>query len=237
MQCWQYKIKIDKEKLCVKPFQTIDYKNFEILQIDYQKAKDFILEYEWVGNMGTSKYCYGLIFQNNLASVVCYGPPVSPTKYKKIFGTEVSNHILQLCRGATTFWAPKWSPSKLISTSLRILNKELGVLAVVAYSDPEAGEVGTIYQACNAHYFGMTSPGGSKIYVINGHRYDPKKVQKKFGSRSHQHIKKIDPQYYTIPIHKKHRYIFFIGNKSSREELTNKIRYLIQPYPKRDTFL
>ncbi len=233
MECWQYKIKKDKERESVDNFLFINCANFQIELINYNTARDFILQYEWVGNMGTSKYCFGLYLDGILSGVVCYGPPVAPSKYRKLFGSDVSDHLFQLCRGATAFWAPKWAPSKLISSTLRYLGSKFGALAVIAYADPEAGEIGTIYQACNAIYLGMTSLGGTNKYVINGHTYDPRKVHKKFGSCSHNHILNYDPHYYTIPFHKKHRYLFITGNKFIRKVLKERIQENIKPYPKR----
>jgi hypothetical protein len=233
-ECWQYKVKIQKKLECNSFIPQVNPDNYLIRQIDYHIARKFILEYEWIGNMGTSKYCYGIFFGDNLASVVCYGPPVAPSKYQRLFGNEVSHHILQLCRGASTYWAPRWAPSKLISKSLKIISREFGIQVVVAYADPKAGEIGIIYRACNAKYIGMTSPGGGKKYFINGHEYDPRKVYAKFGSRSHSNLLKIDPNYRTVPITAKHRFVFLIAPRLKRKQLLKCIQNSIQPNPKRE---
>lgn len=183
--------------------------------------------------MGTSKYCYGLLFGEELASVVCYGPPVAPSKYRQTFGDGVDGHILQLCRGASTYWSPTWGPSKLISKSLILLSETLGIKVVVAYADPDAGEIGTIYQACNAFYIGFTVHGGGKKYLINGHTYDPRKAFKKFGSLMPENLRNFDPFYSTFPIKPKHRYVFLLGSKSERTQLRTKIGHLVKEYPKR----
>jgi hypothetical protein len=145
-----------------------------------------------------------------------------------------SELILQLCRGASAFWSPVWGPSKLICASLRYLYKELGVRYVIAYADPQAGEIGTIYQACNAFYIGLTDPGRAKRYIINGHSYDPRKVHKKFGSRAHAHLAEIDPKYTAQKIEPKHRYIFVLGPRIQRAYAVKRMGDLIKPYPKRD---
>ncbi|MBW2005556.1 MAG: hypothetical protein JRI72_13330 [Deltaproteobacteria bacterium] len=204
-------------------------------EIEWQEAKTFILNYEWLGNMGTSKYCYGLLFGNQLAAVVCYGPLVAPSQYSKLFDKDISRGLLQICRGASIFWAPKWAPSKLISSSLKMLKNRLGseLILVMAYANPEAGEIGTIYQACNAYYLGETSPGGGKRYIINGHSYDPRKVYKKFGSRKKEHLLKVDKNYSKEEINPKHRYLFIRGSSKKRKEILNQVRDLIKAYPKR----
>lgn len=231
--CWQHLIR-KKEEFENDGFKpNFDPSSYNIQPIQAKEAKNFILKYEWVGNMGTAKYNYGLFFDNLLASIVCYGPPVAPSKYKKLFGIENSHHILQLCRGATVYWAPVWAPSKLISQTLKMLYRDLGINIVVAYADPNAGEIGTIYQACNAVYAGMTDPGRGKKYIIDGHMYDPKKVVKKFGSRAHSKLLQIDPEYSTIPITPKHRYFFIIGTKAEKKNILEKLIDVCAPYPKR----
>lgn len=232
--CWQYAIKKQKEEELFQLFQAPHPSiSPDIQRISYQVARDFILEYEWLGNMGAAKYCYGLRFGDQLASVVCYASPVSAQSGKKMLGLIDQKDVLQLCRGASAFWAPKWAPSKLISTSLKIIAKEFGTLAVLAYADPHAGEVGVIYQASNAIYLGLTNPGGAMLYTINGRDYHPRTVHRKFGSRSADFLATVDPNYKTKKIHPKHRYLFLPCKQSQRKELLEKISGLIQPFPKR----
>jgi len=231
--CWQYLKKIEIANKFKEDIPYLSNCVPTIYEIEYHLAKQFILKYEWVGNMGTSKHSYGLFLDDNLVSVVCYGPLIAPTLYKNIFSQKYSHSLYQLCRGASSFLAPKWAPSKLISRSMKLISKKLGTKIIVAYADPSAGEIGTIYKACNAIYLGYTSPGGGKKYKINGHLYDPRKVHAKFGSRSHEHLIKIDPNYTTIPILPKHRYVFLTGSKIEKKEIFNKIKYLIRPFPKR----
>jgi len=233
--CWQYLVKTQMGSREPADLISKDTDDVKVIPIDWKEAKRFITIYEWVGNMGTSKHCFGLFIGGRLVSVVCYGPLVAPTHYASILGKELSKSAIQLCRGASTYWAPKWAPSKLISNSLKILHRTQKISVVLAYADPEAGEIGTIYQACNAFYLGETSSGGGKRYVINGHSYDPRKVVKKFGSRSHAHLLKIDPSYESITIKPKHRYVFILGSRKEREGILARIMPLISAYPKRDT--
>lgn len=233
--CWQYLRKLEeRENECPLDFNEENASEVQINEIDYHIAKDFIIRYEWLRNMGTSKYSYGLFIKNTLVAVVCYGPLVAPTHYINMIGPSYSKSIMQLCRGASTFSCPKWGPSKLISTSLKLLCNKFGTKMVIAYADPNAGEIGTIYQACNAVYLGMTSPGGAKRYIIHGHSYDPRKVHKKFGSRSHQHLIEVDPNYETVPINPKHRYLFILAKGTEKRFLIRRLQSLIKQYPKKD---
>ena len=233
--CWQHVVNMlieEKHKNMRKPDNGLD--EWRFTEISYKEAKDFIEKYEWVGNMGTSKFPFALKFGQVIGSVVCFGPCVAPKKFSKIFGSNDAKKIIQLTRGATAYWAPKWCASKLISLSLRYLKKNTPFRIVIAYADVDAGEIGTVYQASNAFYIGMSNPGGSKKYIINGRVYDPRKVGAKFGSRAKDFVKKIDSKFKTIPLKSKHRYIFIIGNRKEKAEHFEKIRDLVLPYPKRN---
>jgi hypothetical protein len=230
--CWQYLIKT-KKKLDSPTFKIERPISNRVVQISWNQAKEFILEYEWLGNMGTSKHCFGLFVNDRLASVVCFGPPVAPSRYKRILGEELSNCLVQLCRGASTYWAPKWAGSMLISKSIRLLRDKTSLLIVLAYADPNAGEIGTVYQSSNAYYLGMTSSGGGKRYIINGHSYDPRKVFKKFGSRSKEYLLNIDPNFSATPITTKHRYMIISGTRIKRQEVLKALQPIICQHPKR----
>jgi len=231
--CWQYLIKQKKAK--AKNKTQFNYKGFipEVKEIEISIAKQFILEYEWLGNMGSANYYYGLFFGNHLASVVCFSNSVSPKAYTNLLGIK-HNEILLLCRGATAHWAPDWAPSKLISKTLKLIKNKYNIKVVVAYADPEAGEIGYIYQASNFYYWGLTNPGGSKKYKINGEIMHSRKVHRLFGTRKAEVLKKIDKNYSAIATFPKHRYIYFTCNSYTKKLLMEKIKNLIKPYPKKD---
>lgn len=228
--CWQYLLKVEAQSLNHCPPAHIHTSEVICRQITYTEAKEFILQYEWMGNMGTSKLCFGLFLGESLTAVCCFGPTVAPTKLNNILNGA---SVIQLCRGASAWWAPKWAPSKLIGWCLRWLYVNSDFYCAVAYADPVAGEIGTIYQACNALYLGLTDPKHSCYYIINGHKYDPRKVVAKFGSRKKTFIANIDPYFETIPINKKHRYLFIIGPRKRSKRIISELRPMIQPYPKR----
>lgn len=202
-------------------------------RIDFQDADRFIREYEWLGNIGAAKYCFGLWIGNDLAAVACYTAPAAPLAYHRLLGKDIGSAVFLLCRGASTYWAPKWAASKIISGSLRHLHREFGARAVVAYADPKAGEIGTVYQAANALYLGLTDSRGPGSYRILGQLYHARAVPKHFGSAREKVLRRIDPNYRRFQRTKKHRYLFVLGTRSERSVLVARIQHLIQHYPKR----
>jgi hypothetical protein len=232
-ECWQYivrKRKAEEEALGIVPLRE---GQLWIGRIPRSEADIFIRDYEWLGNSGASKYCFGLRFGRHLAAVACYTTPPAPRAFETLLGFGSSSRVFQLCRGASTHWAPPWAASKIISRSLQLMAREFGAAFVVAYADPEAGEIGTVYQAANAVYLGLTDSRGPGKYIICGRTYHARTVPKHFGTARHDHLIKVDPDYKRIQRTKKHRYVFVVGSRSSRRVLLARLSSLIRPYPKR----
>jgi hypothetical protein len=135
-------------------------KNATVREVDYQTAKALIEQYEWLGNMGTTDVSFGLYFGEHLAGVVCFGRTAGTKSAASVCGQEYAHMVKTLCRGACVWWAHPHSASHLISAACRLMSKR-GYHIFVAYSDAEAGEVGTVYQACNWIAVEPTKQGSS----------------------------------------------------------------------------
>ena len=124
--------------------------NAIIKQVIRQQALPVIIKYEWLGTLpaNCNNYC-GLYFGSALAGVVCFVPSKFGGRY-----TLWNYPAICLGRGACVHWCPDWGGSYLIQNSLKLLFKNKNPMYVVAFSDWRAGEIGTIYQACNWVYLG-----------------------------------------------------------------------------------
>jgi hypothetical protein len=170
MKAWQRKIR-DKEAQR-DPRPVVGLENATVVEISYEKAKELILRYEWLRNMGTTERSFGLILNGELAGVVCFGRTSGTDTAKSVCGEEWAQYVVTLCRGACVHWAHPHSASYLISAACRQMANSarttksgravLPAYIFVAYSDTEAGEIGTVYQACNWLYCGKTS--GATMY-------------------------------------------------------------------------
>jgi hypothetical protein len=153
-----------RERMARLPEPDIDKKrelassldNAEVREIDHKAALEIILQYEWIGNAGTSEYRFGLYFGPYLAGVVSFGRTAGSNAAASVCGKENAHLVTTLSRGACVHWAPSNSASFLINRACRLM-AEKGFNVFVAYSDTEAGEVGTVYQASNWLYLGRTN--------------------------------------------------------------------------------
>jgi len=192
-----------------------------LCQVSIRTATQIIKKYEYLGTMcNAPMYAYGIRWEGELAGVVVYGAPSPPIVAMSVIGKELSDKVIQLGRGACVHWAHPHAGSKLIAYSLREI-EQLGYRVVVAFTDPDAGEIGTLYQATNWLYCGLTA---IRPDYIDTH-----------GRRVMGHFRKGEVQNLTrAPRTRKGRYAYILGNKADRRYYTENLMWPVEQYPKRD---
>lgn len=95
-------------------------------------------------------------YRGHLAGVIIMA---TPNTFSNLLGKEYRDLEKLISRGACISWSPKNLASALIMFSIRWMVKNTGFRFFTAYSDTEARELGTIYQACNFIYLGQNSGG------------------------------------------------------------------------------
>ena len=215
---------------------NVQIENSIVRPIPFGVAENIINEYEWLGCMPAITYfCYGIYFDG-----VCGGVVVYSNEYAENLGVwdkyGYTGKILLLSRGACVHWAHPHSASRLIAQSMKLLPSRYTV--VTATADEAAGEIGTIYQACNFHYVGrMREPGGKLyeryIYVIDGKQISERQIRRMVGTENMDEVRKKYPQARQIKQRCKARYFSFRGSKKEKKANLVAIAHLLQPYPKR----
>ena len=113
---------------------------------------------------------------------------------------------------------------------------------VTATVDEHAGEIGTIYQACNFHYIGSMRENNPNVnsrdndrfgVEIKGKLYNARSMRQKIGSQKKEDILRCFPDAKFVPQTSKKRYFYFLGNKKEKKYFKSKIEEFIKPYPKR----
>lgn len=134
------------------------------------EIKNFIERHEWLGKLPkfpTHRFTARLKKNGILAGVVVMS---TPNTFSYILGKENRDKEKLVARGASISWTPKNLGSWMVSNSVKWMVRNTDFRVFTAYSDPEAKELGTIYQAMNWIYLGQTS-GTLKQY------FDPNKPQ------------------------------------------------------------
>lgn len=214
----------------LKP-ERIILKEALVKRISFCVAKPVIEKYEWIGTMPLPKSCrymFGIYFDGILGGVAVFVHP-STRQFEK----HHPRQVVQLNRGACLPWTPKNTASRLISVCCNLLKKE-GVKIIIAYCTQEAGEYGTIYQACNFTYCGITPK--SKVYFLDNHWVSERTLADKTKWALTKREDAWREKFKKLPmkwLRGKFRYIKLLASKDENEKIIKLYGYESLPYPKR----
>lgn len=128
---------------------------FEEKSSCYDEVSAFIRRHEWLGQMSSRPtHIFTARYRGLLCGVVVMD---MPNAFSKILGEDTRKVERLIARGACISFSPKNLGSALVMFAVRWMVRYTRFRLFTAYSDPEAKELGTIYQACNFYYLGKSS--------------------------------------------------------------------------------
>jgi hypothetical protein len=202
---------------------------YTIKQITYQEAMDIVVANHYLHRKAPCSFAFGLFENetNEIAGVIVYGTPSSSTLRAGLCGVEEKNNVIELTRLWIKDGTPKNTESFLIGNTLSRVNKEI----IVSYAEIQQGHLGIVYQATNWIYTGLSAKRTNwQIEGINKHSQT---IADKHTSAQLREI--YGEGFKLVDRPRKHRYIFFnTKSKKRKKELLSKLKYEIQPYPKRN---
>lgn len=204
--------------------------------IPYHIATPFIETYEWLGNVGAGyTYGYGLYWGSRLGAV-CVFAPTSTWQMSLLCGEEYKDKVIQLTRGAVAYWAPPNTSSHIIGLCLKHIEVNTKFRVVLAYADPRAGEIGTVYQATNWLHCGIASAGNDfvpEFADFESIHFHTRSLPKWLKSKTR--IERRGWNVVKVPRAQKYRYVYLLGSRKERKELLKALRYPVLSYLKRET--
>jgi len=173
--CWQYDIRLKnlEQDLIASGLTEDDVKLIKITDFDFefvmsedktkcQEIVKFIERHEWLGKMPMSiTHRFTARWKGVLVGVIVM---TTPNAFSNLLGVEYKNNEKLISRGACISWSPTNTASWLLMKSIKWMVENTEFRIFTAYSDPEAKELGTIYQACNFYYLGQRF-GSAKQYL------------------------------------------------------------------------
>jgi hypothetical protein len=123
--------------------------------VDINDARDFISNYHYLGSMGRSGVLVGGYVDGQLICAAVLAHPTRKEMYTSMGFCK--GDVLELTRFVIS---PFVFNKNLASHFLSKLPKYVpsGTRALISYSDPSAGHLGTIYKAANWKFVGETKP-------------------------------------------------------------------------------
>ena len=164
--CYQYQKRIDtlQEDMDRYGWTEDDLKKISLDDFKFKcitspeekrEATEFIKRYEWLGTIGSfPTHWFSARYDGILGGVIIMGMPNS---FSKLLGENTNELERLISRGASASWCPFNLGSKFLSWCMKWMVENTRYRLVTCYSDPQAKEIGSIYQGLNFYYLGQKS--------------------------------------------------------------------------------
>ena len=126
---------------------------YKIKQITYSEAMNIVVKNHYLHRKAPCSIAFGLLLNNEIKGVVCYGTPSSSSLRIGIAGKENAYNVIELTRLWIDDCVPRNGESYLIGNTIKHCGKEI----VVSYAEIQQGHLGTVYQATNWLYTGLSA--------------------------------------------------------------------------------
>ena len=200
--------------------------NYRVEQISYATAMEVIVREHYLHRKAPCSIAFGLFLGADLKGVICYGTPSSAPLRRGIAGPEHASNVVELTRLWVCDSVPRNGESFLIGRTVKKAGKEI----VVSFAEIQQGHVGTVYQATNWIYTGLSAKRTN--WTVNGvdkhcqtlaDKYTAEEIRAKFGD-----------QFSLQERSRKHRYVFINAKGRRRAEILASLRYQrVEQYPKK----
>lgn len=212
-------------------FGTLD--GYEVRTIDAANTHWLLKNVHYARRIPSISYAFGLLLAGELAGVVTYGKPASPSLLNGVCGDRWAPHVLELNRLCLVD-NRKNEASRLVGQSLTMLPRPS---VVVSFADTEQRHYGFVYQATNWHYTGLSAKRTDwtvrGMEHLHGKTISDQCRGRNDGRRPVDVMReKYGDDFYLRERSRKHRYVFFVGTKSQRRQMLADLRYPLESYPK-----
>lgn len=210
-------------------FDTIPERYF-VKEVEKREAQEFSIKNHYLHRKAPCMQAFGLFDRaqsDTMVGVLLFGVSASSTLLKGVCGPEEMKNVIELTRLWIENGTPKNTESFFIGQCIRLCCREV----IVSFAEIQAGHKGTVYQATNWLYTGLSS------------KFKDPKHKGEFAGQHHtgwahgmtnQEIRdKWGELVEFVERPRKHRYVFLNAkSKKRKKELSTKLRYKVLEYPK-----
>jgi hypothetical protein len=194
--------------------------------IPFVVAKSLLVREHYLHSFpGGTTLSFGVFLNKRLLGAVTLG--AGPFLAYRLAEGATPKDCLTLTRLWMSDELPSNSESKVIGVIIKSLGKATDLKFLVSYSDPAAGHVGTIYQATNWIYTGLSAPTPRYDLGDNIARHS-RSLAHAYGTHSIRYLNDNGLSVKILPQSPKHRYIFFLDKK-----WLTRLAVPALPYPKK----
>jgi hypothetical protein len=212
----------------------ISLESIEVVRVPVREIRRQIVTGHYSGVMpDATQEAFAAYSNGVVVAAVAYGPGGNSNTFSAVVPGHDSSNARELIRLWVHPEAPKNTASFVVSRSLKLLPKEVGL--VVSFADSGQGHEGYVYQSLNFFYLGMSNEGiryvdksGTEVTARLANVYKTRNPDK-FGDKSLAEIRK-ELGWLPVKSHSKHRYCIGVGR--NKRKVNKELRAKSQPFPK-----
>jgi hypothetical protein len=229
--------------------EFVDTKKVSIRKINNNIAKEIIVKHHYSHAWTMCSLALGVFYKTDremeffegeeeeLIGCLVFGNPVGRSTAASLSPDLKISQVYELTRLFIHDGYGKNIESYCIGQSLNyIKHNHSNIKAVISYSDPEQGHVGTIYKATNAIYQGndiALMPNFSVSLVDKPYEWlHSRTVSARYGTHNVERLKKIiGKTFYRKKESSKHRYLWILAPKREKKKILKTLKHPPLPYP------
>jgi hypothetical protein len=206
-----------------------------VVQIERKDCAEFILNIHYAKRWPSISFAYGLFDGEELIGVCTFGTPASSPLRVGIAGSDYASDVLELNRLCLKY-NRRNEASFLVGRSLRLLPENK---IVVSFADIGQGHLGTVYQATNFIYCGLSAKRTDWKVKGKEHLHGQTIADEFRGvkNRAQAMREKYGSDFYLAPRSRKHRYIYITGGNKFKNDIKRSLKYKVESYPKQEATL
>lgn len=203
--------------------------DYKVEQISNKIATEIHIENHYLHRKASCSKAYGLIDikTGEIVGVATYGVPASRPLQKGICGSEYADMVGELTRLWVRDDIPRNAESFLVGNSIKMQDFKI----LVSYAECKQGHVGFVYQATNWIYTGLSAKRTDVVIDgITGGKHGRHMTDAYGGQKKAKEA--LGDRFQLVDRPRKHRYIYFNGNKKENKIFKKALKYKVEPYPK-----
>ena len=176
--------------------------------VPFRVARQILVDKHYLHSLpGGTRITFGVFVGPRLLGALALG--VGPFNVPSLVDGATADDCLTLTRLWLSDELPRNSESRVLGITIRGLRRHTALKFLVSYADPSQSHLGTIYQASNWLYTGLSD--AMPLYDIgDGKVHHSRSLSHAFGSHSVRHFAGHGVTVRLVPQARKHRYLYFL---------------------------
>ncbi len=204
--------------------------NYTVSKIPSKETYPWLLKKHYARRIPSISFAFGLYKDKELCGILTVGTPSSSPLREGVCGKENINYVYELNRLCVNDGMGRNVLSYFVGQCLKMLPP----MILISYADTSQGHNGYIYQSTNWLYTGLSAKRTDWKIKGKEHLHGQTIADEFRGvkNRAEAMRAKYGNDFYLKDRPRKHRYVYFIGNKKQKKCWKASLLYNEEPYPK-----